>query len=35
MSIMGNIALQGLTVVFDRSKHRIGFATVSHRSHSC
>ena len=29
MSILGNIALQGLTVIFDRDNNEIGFASVS------
>lgn len=28
MAILGNIAMQGLTVTFDRQQHRIGFAQV-------
>lgn len=29
MAILGNVAMQGLTVVFDREVDQIGFATVS------
>jgi hypothetical protein len=32
MAILGNVAMQGLTVVFDREVDQIGFATVSPRT---